>query len=158
MTSLSDKHSRDHVRLADGSSLLRMAKVPWTELPYPGLVGIAYKVMNFDRNRAWITMLNTFAPGSRFATHKHLGMVEIFMLEGSFFYENGTVWAGDYMCEVGGITHAPATDDGALMITTFHGPLQILDEAGEVVKTVGIDEMVDLAAANGAMGHLDATR
>jgi anti-sigma factor ChrR (cupin superfamily) len=158
MATVFKQQEAQHVRLPDGSSLLRMGQVPWTDLPYPGLVGISYKIMNYDKNRAWITMLNTFAPGSRFATHKHLGMVEIFMLEGSFFYENGQVWAGDYMCEVGGITHAPASDEGALMITTFHGPLQILDDAGEVVKTVGIDEMFDLAAANGAVAHLEATR
>lgn len=148
----------EHVRLDDGSVLLRMASVPWTALPFPGLVGIRYKIMNFDRNRSWITMINTFEPGSRFATHKHLGMVEIFMLEGSFFYDNGQVWAGDYMSEAGGITHAPGSDEGALMLTTLHGPLQILDDAGEVVKTVGIDEMYDLAAENGAVAHLADTR
>lgn len=147
-----------HVRLDDGSSLIRLAQVPWTDIPYPGLIGISYKIMNYDKNRSWITMLNTFAPGSRFAQHKHMGMVEIFMLEGSFFYENGQVWAGDYMCETGGITHAPGSDEGALMITTFHGPLQVLDEAGEVVKTVGVDEMIELCRANNAMGHLDSTR
>jgi len=134
-----------------------MAQVPWTALTLPGLVGIKYKIMNFDRNRSWITMINTFEPGSRFATHKHLGMVEIYMLEGSFFYDNGQVWAGDYMSEAGGITHAPGSDDGALMITTLHGPLQILDNEGNVAATIGIDEMYDLAAENAAVGHLSAT-
>lgn len=45
------------------------------------------------------------------------------------------------MAEAGGVIHAPASDEGALMLTILHGPLQILDEEKRVVATVGIDEM-----------------
>jgi anti-sigma factor ChrR (cupin superfamily) len=101
-----------------------------------------------------MVVLNTFDPGSRFAPHKHMGAVEIFMLSGSFFYDNGQVYANDFMLEAGGVTHAPGSDEGALMLAIFHGPLQILDDDGQVLVTVGIDEMYELAREAGAVGHL----
>lgn len=101
-----------------------------------------------------MVLVNTFDPGSRFAPHKHLAQVEIFMLSGSFYYENGKVFANDYMAEAGGVTHAPASDEGALMLTILHGPLQILNEEKRIVATVGIDEMYKLARENNAVAHL----
>lgn len=144
-----------HLRLDDGSSIFRATQIPWTHLKVPGFEGIAYKILNYDRNRGYMVVLNTFAPGSRFAAHKHLGAVEIFMLSGSFFYENGMVHEGDYMLEAGGITHAPASDEGALMITIFHGPLQITAEDGTIEAIVDIDAMYGLAKANNAVAHLE---
>src|SRR5271157_3424391 len=62
--------------------------------------------------------------------------------------------ANDYMLEAGGVTHAPASDEGALMIAIFHGPLQITGPDGRVEVVVGIDELYALAEANNAVGHL----
>lgn len=151
-----DPNAKRHMRLEDGSTIIRTHEVPMTELP-GGLKGIHYRILNYDKNRGYIVMYNTFAPGSRFQPHKHLGMVEIHMLSGSFFYENGAVYAGDYMCEAGGVTHAPGSDEGAEMITVFHGPLQMIGPDGEVEATVGIDEMYALAKANNAVAHLEDT-
>ncbi|MEL7029477.1 MAG: cupin domain-containing protein [Pseudomonadota bacterium] len=158
---LVDNRSQDpnggrHMRLDDGSTIIRTPDVPMTALP-GGLSGIHYKILNYDKNRGYIVLYNTFAPGSRFQPHKHLGMVEIFMISGSFFYENGAVYPGDYMCEAGGVTHAPGTDEGAEMITIFHGPLQMIGADGEVEMTVGVDEMYGLAAENNAVAHLEDT-
>ncbi len=148
------KDIREHCILDDGSKIVRSDIVPWTRLSAPGLEGISYKILNFDEDRGYMVLVNTFAPGARFAPHKHLAQVEVFMLGGSFFYDNGKVFANDYMAEAGGVTHAPATDEGALMLTILHGPLQILNEEGRVVATVGIDEMYELARANDAVAHL----
>ncbi|MCA8489218.1 cupin domain-containing protein [Burkholderia arboris] len=152
-----DPQHATHCRLNDGGFITRSKLIPWTRLDKPGLEGIQYKILNFDENRGYMVVLNTFDPGSRFAPHKHMGAVEIFMLSGSFFYDNGQVFADDFMLEAGGVTHAPGSDDGALMLAIFHGPLQILDQDGSVLVTVGIDEMYALAKRNGAVAHLNKT-
>lgn len=144
----------DHCILDDGGRIVRTDKVPWTRLNAPGFEAITYKILNYDLDRAYMVLLNTFDPGSRFPPHKHLGNVEIIMLGGSFFYENGRVGVNDYMLEAGGVTHAPGSDEGALMIAIFHGPLQISDSDGKIVAIVGIDEIYALAEANNAVGHL----
>ncbi|MGO3890813.1 MAG: cupin domain-containing protein [Paenalcaligenes sp.] len=144
-----------HCKLDDGGFITRTDFIPWTRLNKPGLEGIQYKILYFDENRGYMVVLNTFDPGVRLAPHRHLGAVEIFMLSGSFFYDNGEVRANDFMLEAGGVTHAPGSDEGALMLATFHGPLQILDEQGNVQVTVGIDEMYNLAKEAGAVAHLD---
>lgn len=74
-----------HCKLDDGGFITRTDQISWTRLNKPGLEGIQYKILNFDENRGYMVVLNTFDPGSRFAPHKHLGAVEIFMLKGSFF-------------------------------------------------------------------------
>jgi hypothetical protein len=148
------KDTSEHCILDDGSKIVRSDIVPWTRLDAPGLEGISYKILNFDEDRGYMVLINTFDPSSKFAPHKHLAQVEIFMLSGSFFYDNGKVFTNDYMAEAGGVTHAPATDEGALMLTILHSPLQILDEKAKVVATVGIDEMYELARANNAVAHL----
>jgi 2,4'-dihydroxyacetophenone dioxygenase len=151
---LKNRDARQHCLLDDGGKIVRTDQIPWTRLTAPGLEGIAYKILNFDEDRGYMLVVNTFDPGSRFAAHKHLAMVEIFMLSGSFFYDNGQVYANDYMAEAGGVTHAPASDEGALMLTILHGPLQVLDAQGNPVVTVGIDEMYELARQNNAVAHL----
>ena len=143
-----------HCLLSDGGRIVRTDQVPWTRLAAPGFEAITYKILNYDLDRGYMVLLNTFDPGSRFKPHKHLGSVEIIMLSGSFFYENGEVRANDYMLEAGGVTHAPASDEGALMIAIFHGPLQITGPDGTIEVVVGIDELYGLAEANNAVGHL----
>jgi len=148
------KPQLSHCVLDDGGRIVRTDQVPWTRLAAPGFEAITYKILNYDLDRGYMVLLNTFDPGSRFRPHKHLGSVEIIMLSGSFFYENGEVRANDYMLEAGGVTHAPASDEGALMIAIFHGPLQITGPDGKVEVVVGIDELYGLAEANNAVSHL----
>jgi 2,4'-dihydroxyacetophenone dioxygenase len=150
--------AREHCVLDDGGMIVRLGKVPWTRLAAPGLEGICYKIMNIDDSRSYCVLLNTFDPGWRFKPHKHMGDVEIYMISGSFFYENGIVHEGEYMLEAGGVTHAPATDEGALMITILHGPLQMVGPDGAIEATVGIDEFYGLAKANNAVAHLSQRR
>ena len=120
-----DAAKLSHCILDDGGRIVRTDQVPWTRLAAPGFEAITYKILNYDLDRGYMVLLNTFDPGSRFRPHKHLGCVEIIMLSGSFFYENGEVRANDYMLEAGGVTHAPASDEGALMIAIFHGPCKL---------------------------------
>jgi quercetin dioxygenase-like cupin family protein len=144
----------EHCLLDDGGRIVRTDKVPWTRLAAPGFEAITYKILSYDLDRGYFVLLNTFDPGSRFRPHKHLGNVEIIMLSGSFFYENGSVGPNDYMLEAGGVTHAPGSDEGALMIAIFHGPLQITGPDGRIEAIVGIDELYGLAEANNAVSHL----
>jgi 2,4'-dihydroxyacetophenone dioxygenase len=140
--------------LNDGGYVSRLKDVPWTRLSAPGFEAIAYKILSYDDSRGYINLINTFDPGSKFPPHKHTGQVEIYMLSGSFYYDNGKVFAGDFMLEKGGVTHAPASDEGAMMIATFHGPLVSLSPTGEVMALVDIDALYGLAKANNAVGHL----
>jgi hypothetical protein len=144
----------EHCLLDDGGRIVRTDQVPWTRLSAPGFEAITYKILSYDLDRGYFVLLNTFDPGARFRPHKHLGNVEIIMLSGSFFYENGAVGPNDYMLEAGGVTHAPGTDEGALMIAIFHGPLQITGPDGRIEAIVGIDELYGLAEANNAVAHL----
>jgi hypothetical protein len=150
----SGKDLKTHCLLDDGGFIVRSELVPWTRLEKPGLEAILYKILAFDENTGYMVLLNTFDPNSKFPPHKHLGAVDIFMLSGSFYYDNGKVYANDFMREAGGNIHAPASDEGALMLAIFHGPLQIIDDQGNGLMAVGIDDLYKMAEANGAVGHL----
>jgi len=71
--------------------------------------------------------------------HRHVGAVEAFLLEGSFHYHDQPeirFEAGDYLLEKDGAIHRPISPEGAIMIGVFHGPVEGLDEAGQLIGRV----------------------
>jgi len=56
-------------------------------------------------------------PGTRYPSHRHLNMEELFMLEGDLMVEGTKMVAGDYCCGTPGSVHgAVYTESGALFV------------------------------------------
>jgi quercetin dioxygenase-like cupin family protein len=85
--------------------------------------GIFAKVLNMDAERGRLTALVRLAPGSRYASHRHLGSEEVLVLEGSCYCGGRLLRKGDYhRAEVGSIHVDMRTDEGSLMLIS--APLQ----------------------------------
>lgn len=67
-------------------------------------------------------VLARWAPGTELARHAHPGGEEVFVIEGSFFDEQGAYPAGSWVRSPAGSEHAPCTrDEGALLyVKTGH--------------------------------------
>jgi len=64
-----------------------------------------------------------WAPGTKFAAHKHWGGEEIFVIEGTFQDEHGDYPAGSWLRSPHLSEHAPFTDEGCLIyVKTGHLP------------------------------------
>lgn len=136
----------------DGSSIVRTASLAWTRWAMPGTW---FKLLHLDDEAPSFTILLKVDAGTEAGLHKHFGAAHAFTLEGEWGYEHGTVRAGDYIREAGGVTHAPFTGpQGTVMFATVKGPLAAVDASGQVVAVVDNDWHFAAAKANGAAGHV----
>jgi len=81
--------------------------------------GIFAKILNLDTERRRVTALVRMAPGARYADHRHLGMEEVLVLEGSCYCGGRLLRKGDYhRAEPGSIHLDTRTEEGSFMLVT----------------------------------------
>ena len=76
-----------------GVTGVRTSTEAWIPSPVPG---VEYKLIARDAERGVRTQLVRFAPGARYPRHRHAGIEEIFLLEGSVSVNGIVLRAGDY--------------------------------------------------------------
>jgi quercetin dioxygenase-like cupin family protein len=111
--------------------------LPWVDWAMPGS---KFKLLHADPKTGFFTLMIKFEKGVTAPVHRHIGTVEGYMLEGGFHYADDPsirFTAGSYLFEADGAVHQPVSPDGALMFAVFHGPVEGLDEAGNVTGRVG---------------------
>jgi len=137
----------------DGSSLVRCQSVPWTTWALPGSY---FKLLHIDRGTGFFTAMIKIDAGVDTGDHHHFGNAQAYVLEGEFQYEYGSIYQGDYICESGGINHAPVMGPkGATFLVVFHGGISGVGPDGlpDGIYYDG-DWMYRTAKANGAADHL----
>ncbi len=82
------------------------------------------------------TSLVRYAPGSRFAPHRHGGGEEILVLEGTFSDEQGHYPAGTYLRNPVGSSHAPFSDAGCTILVKLQ-QMHPADQQRVVIDTPG---------------------
>lgn len=108
--------------------------LPWA------MPGAFFKLLHADASTGRFTLMIKFAPGAQAPIHRHLGAVEGYMLEGGFYYKDEPERpfnAGCYLYEHDGAVHQPISPDGGIMFAVFHGAVEGLDDAGNVIGRVG---------------------
>jgi len=97
-----------------GVVAVRSALAEWSDAPVEGL---SYKVLGRDAAQARTTRLLRVAPGSSYPNHRHGGLEEVFVLEGSVHVNGIVLKAGDYCrSEAGTEEVGTHSDDGALLL------------------------------------------
>jgi 2,4'-dihydroxyacetophenone dioxygenase len=139
-------------RWPDGSSLVRAKSIPWTPWALPGSY---FKLLHINRAIGMSVALIKNDPSEKTPPHHHYGDAVVYVLEGDFGYERGDVYAGDFLIEAGGVTHEPHIGPkGLITLAIFFSGLGGVDGDDRVAGFVGCDEMYQMAANNGAAGHL----
>lgn len=101
--------------------------------------GAAFKLLSADVPSGRFSLLIRFDPGCAAPAHRHVGAVEGLVLQGGFHYHDTPALrytAGMYLLEPAGAVHKPVSPEGALMFAVFHGPVEGLDEAGNVTGRI----------------------
>lgn len=96
----------------------------WAPFPLPGTF---FKPLHLADNAGRATFILKIPQGCKADVHKHLAAVEAFVIQGGFSYEGeGSVRAGDYVFEPGGMVHEPAADgeEDLILFVVAHGPVQ----------------------------------
>jgi 2,4'-dihydroxyacetophenone dioxygenase len=144
---------RQHVRMDDGSLILRTAHIKWTPWALPGT---EFKLLDYDHNHSYVCFLLRIHEDAPASVHKHIGAANAYILDGGFSYEHGSVHEGDYMVEAGGVTHTPQIHPGGCTLLGFmHGCLQGFLPDGSTAGVVDVDWHIQAARQNGAFEHLE---
>jgi anti-sigma factor ChrR (cupin superfamily) len=110
--------------------------LPW--IPW-AMQGTHFKLLHADAASGRFSLLIKFEAGVTAPMHRHVGAVEGYMLEGGFHYHDQPELqfsAGAYLFEADGALHRPVSPNGAVMFAVFHGPVEGLDDAGNLTGRI----------------------
>jgi len=112
------------------------AQLEW--LPW-AIPGASFKLLHADADSGRFSLLIKIEADVDAPMHRHVGAVEGMVLEGSFHYHDQPelhYTPGTYLLEKDGAVHKPISPQGAVMFAVFHGPVEGLDDAGNVIGRI----------------------
>lgn len=139
-------HQLTHFDLSDPDRIdpARPHAFPWVRW---AMKGSHFKLLHADPASGRFTLLIRIAPNVEAPRHRHIGAVEGYILEGSFYYRDEPqrrYTAGSYLHEEAGSVHHPVSPEGALMLAVFHGPIEGLNDEDNVTGRVDCAWHVDV--------------
>lgn len=100
------------------------------ELPWkPFREGVSIVRLYGDGTTGHSAALLRYAPGASVPRHEHTGIEQIFVLSGSQRDDHGTYLAGTCLISAPATRHAVASDDGCVVLATWHSPVRFLEGA-----------------------------
>ncbi len=104
------------------STYLDVSGIEWEPSPYPG---VENKVL-YAESDGRRTVLTRFAPGARLPAHRHVGLEQSFVLEGTLVDDDGACTAGNFVWRRPGSVHSAWSPDGCVVLGIFEAPNQFL--------------------------------
>ena len=104
--------------------MLDFSKNEWRETRYEG---IALCVLRRDARTSDATVLIRMKPGCHYPAHRHVGIEEVFILQGGYQDASGKHRAGDYVINDADSRHHPVALDGedCVMLAFAHGGIEL---------------------------------
>jgi anti-sigma factor ChrR (cupin superfamily) len=106
------------------SIYLDLSTIAWEPTPYPG---VETKTL-YQEGTGRRTTLTRFAPGARLPRHRHVGLEQSFVLEGSLVDQDGVCTAGNFVWRRAGSAHDAWSPDGCVVLGIFDAPNEFLPE------------------------------
>ncbi len=103
---------------AHGSSKLDTGEVEWQEC---GADGFRIKPILEDSAAGMRTWLMKVEPGAFSPPHAHAEIEQVYVLDGSFYDQDQTYRAGEFVVRAPGAMHSAGSEDGALVLL-FYSP------------------------------------
>jgi len=138
----------------NGSTLARTEHLPWT--PFV-LEGSKFKLLAIDWKRDMYMFMLIVPGGIPVSTHYHLSEAYGYIMSGSFEYEFGNVFAGDFVGEGEDIEHGAVIGaEEVLQVSTIFGGLTGVAPNGgpDLESYVGCMEVYKIAMDNHAAYHI----
>jgi hypothetical protein len=151
LTVLGDKES---AYFTNGSHLARVDQIPWTPFSFEGS---RFKLLAIDWKRDMYVFMLVVPGNIPVATHYHLSEAFGYIMTGSFEYEFGTVFGGDFVGEGEDIEHgAVLGKEDVLQVSIIFGGLTGVAPNGgpDLSSYYGCKEIYEDALANGAADHI----
>ena len=99
--------------------------IDWRPTPYEG---IFVNVLRRDKESGDATVLIRMHSGCSYPSHRHVGLEEVFILQGGYGDQQGERRAGQYIQNHAGSAHAPRALAGedCIMLAIAHGGIELL--------------------------------
>jgi len=111
----------------DRSVYIDVSKIAWEPTKHPG---VERKVL-YTETSGRQTILMRMAAGAKLPDHRHLGVEQSFVLEGTLMDDDGACTAGNFVWRRPGSVHTAWTPDGCVLLAIFERPNEFLSEAAD---------------------------
>lgn len=90
--------------------------------------GVFVNILRRDQQTNDATILIRMEQGCGYPAHRHVGLEEVFILQGGYRDGRGEHCAGEYILNDAGSAHAPLALDGedCIMLAVAHGDIEFL--------------------------------
>lgn len=112
--------------VSPGIAAVIVADAPWVSSPLPG---IAYKLLHRDEERRSTTRLLRFSAGATYPSHRHGGVEEVFVLDGTVTLNGILLRPGDYCRAEAGTAEPTAFSETGGMAIIVSSDLDAFDPA-----------------------------
>ena len=89
--------------------------------------GVMMKLLWRDEDSEAFTGLYRLEPGARLPEHRHRGVEQTFVLEGSLVDDDGVCTSGNFVSRKSGSVHTAHSPDGCLCLGIFQHPNEFLE-------------------------------
>jgi anti-sigma factor ChrR (cupin superfamily) len=110
------------IKATDRSTYLDVSAIEWEPTKFPG---VDIKVLYRD-DRGGQTTLTRMAPGARLPTHRHVGIEQSYVLQGTLVDDDGACSAGNFVWRRAGSVHDAWSPDGCVVLGVFEAPNEFL--------------------------------
>jgi anti-sigma factor ChrR (cupin superfamily) len=110
------------LKATDRSTYLDVSKIEWAPTKYPG---VFIKKLYEDASGR-LTALTKMEPGARLPDHRHVGIEQSYVLEGTLVDDDGACTAGNFVWRRAGSVHNAWTPDGCVVLGVFEKPNEFL--------------------------------
>jgi putative transcriptional regulator len=110
---------------AECFAVIDLNSIPWQPTRHRG---IFVNILRRDEQTHDVTVLIRMQPGCGYPAHRHVGLEEVFMLQGGYRDSRGEIHAGEYIINEAGSAHVPVALDGedCIMLAFAHGGIELL--------------------------------
>jgi anti-sigma factor ChrR (cupin superfamily) len=110
------------VKATERSTYLDVSQIEWEATRFPG---VSIKRL-YEEPSGRATTLTRMAPGARLPRHRHVGLEQSYVLEGTLVDEDGACAAGDFVWRRPGSVHEAWAPDGCIVLGIFEAPNEFL--------------------------------
>jgi anti-sigma factor ChrR (cupin superfamily) len=111
------------IKATDRSTYLDVSKIEWRPTRFPG---VSVKLL-YEDDAGRQTSLVKMEPGARLPLHRHVGVEQSFVLEGTLADDDGACTAGNFVWRRAGSVHEAWSPDGCVVLGVFEKPNEFLD-------------------------------
>jgi anti-sigma factor ChrR (cupin superfamily) len=110
------------IKATDRSTYLDVSKIDWEPTKYPGV----FIKKLFEDGSGRMTTLTRMDPGAKLPNHRHVGIEQSYVVQGTLDDDDGECTAGNVVWRRAGSVHNAWTPDGCLVLGVFERPNEFL--------------------------------